>query len=191
MLRLTLAHNQRIHDSGLKTKNYDKGMNRFIHTFDPDVEMSATVAAYICSYVDHGWGVYCTQEIRRCLLLDTVYVSSAEEAFWTALSTWAAFQPRAAMPRKEPGRVFYPNDFFHVVEKYWHYLHCLDQHPDFSNHSDYCQHMMAQFSQAISGVPRLDEFQLKPLAEADEAGTRISEEAAISRLRPIQDGLDY
>jgi hypothetical protein len=40
-------------------------------------------------------------------------------------------------------------------------------------------------------MPRLEDFEPKPVAEATKADTEISEDAAISRIRPIQDGLDY
>jgi hypothetical protein len=50
--------NQRISDAGLKTRNYDKGLDRFIRKFDPDVEMSATMGIFRGQYSDHGWAVY-------------------------------------------------------------------------------------------------------------------------------------
>jgi hypothetical protein len=111
--------------------------------------MCATVAVYSGRYNDHGWAVYDTQASRHCRLLYTAYWLSDEEAFWTAVSAWAIFQPRAAKPRQEPGKVYYPNEFSPTVEEYCDYLHCLDQQPDFSSQSPYRQHSMRLFSQAI------------------------------------------
>jgi hypothetical protein len=35
------AYNERIRESGLRTQNFAKSLDRFIRKFDPDVEMSA------------------------------------------------------------------------------------------------------------------------------------------------------
>jgi hypothetical protein len=56
-----------------------------------------------------------------------------------------------------------------VFEKYWDYLPYLDQHPDFSNESPYCQHCMSLFSQAICAVPKNDTFVPKRAAEATKS----------------------
>jgi hypothetical protein len=62
---ITQAFNLRVRDSGLKTQNYDKGSDRFVRKFDPEVEMSATMAVYSGRYSDHGWAVYVTQKKLR------------------------------------------------------------------------------------------------------------------------------
>jgi hypothetical protein len=87
--------------------------------------------------------------------------------------------------------VFYPNEQSHVFEKSWDYLPCLDQHPDFASESQYSQYHIKLFSQAVSAMVDLADFEPKPTAEAEQIDMKISEDAAISRLRPIQDGLDY
>jgi hypothetical protein len=191
MLQSAPGYNLRIRDTELKRQNYGKGPDRFVRKFDPDVETSATISLYDGRYGDHGWAVYGTQESRCCCLLGTTCGLSPEEIFWTALSAWATFQPRAAKPPQAPRNLFYPNEFSQTMENYWDSLHCLDQHPDFSNQSDYCQRHMSLFSQAISSMPRLDNLEPKPVAEATQADVDISDDAAISRLRPIQDGLDF
>jgi lipopolysaccharide biosynthesis protein len=71
----------------------------------------------------------------------------------------------------------------HVFEKYWDYLPCLDQYPDFASESQYTQYHMKVFYQVISVMDHP--------AEAKKTDIEISEHAAISRLRPIQDGLYY
>jgi hypothetical protein len=114
-----------------------------------------------------------------------------EEAFWTALSAWATFQPRQTKPREDPGQLFYPNEYSHVFEKDPDYLPCLDQHPGFKNESQCSQYHMILFSQALSGMSDQAAFGSKPAAEAKQTDIEISEDAAIFRSRPIQDGLDY
>jgi hypothetical protein len=107
---------QRILNAGLRTQNYDKGLDKFVRKFDPVEEMSATVAVNSGWQGDHGWAVYFKQGARRCLLLETVDGLSSEEALWTALSSWATFSPRLAKPRQFPGRLFYPNEALHIIQ---------------------------------------------------------------------------
>jgi hypothetical protein len=80
------AWNQRIGDSGRKTQNYDKGLERFVRKFDPDQEMEATIAIAKQIHRDHGLAVYFTQQRRRCLLLGTIYGHTDEEALWYTFS---------------------------------------------------------------------------------------------------------
>jgi hypothetical protein len=76
-----------------------------------------------------------------------------------------------------------------VFEKYWNYLPDLAQHPDFASESPFCQEQMNRFSSALSTMD-LSEFQPSVAAEAKQSDLETAEDAAISRLRPIQDGLD-
>jgi hypothetical protein len=87
--------------------------------------------------------------------------------------------------------LFYPNEFSHVFEKYWDYLGCLDQHPDFESESLYSQYCMTLFSRELSGMATQGTFELRSSAEAKEGDVLAAEHAAVSRLRPIQDGLGY
>jgi hypothetical protein len=50
---------------------------------------------------------------------------------------------------------------------------------------------MMLFSQALSGMAFQDFFEPRLAAEAPQKDIGASEDAAISRLCPIQDGLDY
>jgi hypothetical protein len=106
-LPMVTAYSLGIRESGLKTQNHDKGMDRFVREFDPDQEMSATVSISKVCHCDHGLAVYCKQGSRRCCLLDTMFGLTEEEAPWTALSSWATYQPRRAKPRNDSGRVFH------------------------------------------------------------------------------------
>jgi hypothetical protein len=109
---------------------------------------------------------------------------SDEEAMWTSLSAWDNFQPRQARPRSESGELYYPDEFSHVIEKYWNFLPALDQQPEFPQETSYCQEHMIKFSAALS-KSRLDEFQPNPVAEAKQVDVEIAEDAAVSRLLPI------
>jgi hypothetical protein len=52
---------------------------------------------------DHGCTVYFTQGSRSCLLLDTTYGLTDDEALWATLENRAKFQPRKRLARKAPG----------------------------------------------------------------------------------------
>jgi hypothetical protein len=105
--------------------------------------------------------------------------------------SWATFQPRQAKRRESPGYFFYPNESSHIFEKYWDCLSSLDQHPDFAGESPYCRYHMILSSHALSAMPGEDAFDTRPVADAKKSDVEISEDAGVSRLRPIQDGLDY
>jgi hypothetical protein len=65
-----------------------------------------------------------------------------------------------------------------------------NRHLDFANESEYTRYCVSLFSQGLSGMAE-GAFELKPSAEAKEEDFEISEAAATSILRPIQDGPDY
>jgi hypothetical protein len=53
---------------------------------------------------------------------------------------------------------------------------------------------MASLALALSGLPHQEEFRPEAYAEKpdyEQSDIRIAEDGAASRLRPIQDGLDY
>jgi hypothetical protein len=50
---------------------------------------------------------------------------------------------------------------------------------------------MMLFSHAISAMPGEDTIEPRPADDAKKSDVEISEDAAISRLRSTQDGLDY
>jgi hypothetical protein len=116
---------QRVQEATLKTQNYDKGFDKFVRKFNPKEEMEATMFVALGCREDHGWAVYCTQGSRRCLILDRVHGLTDDETLWTALSVWASFQPRKAIRRRNPGKLYYPTEASHVFEKYWDCLTCM------------------------------------------------------------------
>jgi hypothetical protein len=109
--------NTRIFEAGLRTQNYDKGCDRFVGKFDPDTQVSAIIAIEKGAHFDHGTAIYFTQEKLRCLLLDTLYGLTDDEALWYTLQSWAKFQSRSLKPRKDPGQLFCPAVYSHVFEK--------------------------------------------------------------------------
>jgi hypothetical protein len=120
--------------------------------------------------------------------MDTVYGLTDEEVIWTAMACWALLKPRDDSPRKYPGRLYYPAQFTHVMEKYWTHLFDLPSHPSFSSESNICKERMTIFSQALRSFKRTKNWQPQVDAEAPEKGLRIAKEAARSRVRPIADG---
>jgi hypothetical protein len=80
------AYNLLIHEAGLKTQNHDTWFDCFIRKFNPEEDMSVTLAVVSGDHGDHGLAVYCAQGSRRCCLLDTTYGLSDEESLWTGLS---------------------------------------------------------------------------------------------------------
>jgi hypothetical protein len=125
---------------------------------------------------------------KRCLLLDTVYGLTDDEAIWTAMACWAVFKPRDEQPRKYPGRLYYPAQFSHIMEKYWSHIFDLPSHPDFVTESEISNKRMTIFSQALRSFKRTKNWQPQVDAEAPEKGLRIAQEAAVSRVHLIADG---
>jgi hypothetical protein len=182
-----VAANGLILDSGLRTQNYDKGLDKYVRKFDPAEESSAVVAVHTGWQSDHGWAVAFKHGFSRCLLLDTVDGLSDEEALWTALSAWATFQPRFSKPRQFPGKLFYPDEASHVLEECWNHLDDMSTLPGFSGKSPICQAAMLAFSEGLSKLSH-ESWAPLPTAEAPEKLAKIANDAAISRLRPIADG---
>jgi hypothetical protein len=112
-----------------------------------------------------------------------------DEALWTAMGAWETLQPRKASQREDPGQLFCPIEASRVFERYWHHLPCLDHHPDFASEPPYFQQQTTKFSHALAEM-NLDSFIPRLAAEAKPSDLRIAEDAALSRLLPIQDGPD-
>jgi hypothetical protein len=184
----TKAVHERILETAVRTQNYDRGLEKFVRKYENLEAMSATLAIQDGWQGDHGWAIFVKQGPKRASLLDTVDGLSMEEVFWTALACWAIFKPRSESVRKFPGRIYYPDQFSHIVQKYWNHLFCLPSHPDFAKESLICQERMTIFSEAMRKFKRTKNWAPQPCAEAPEKGLRIAQEAAQSRVRPIADG---
>jgi hypothetical protein len=181
------AIHKRILESGLRTQNYDKGLDKYVRKFDPTEESSAAVSIHTGWQGDHGWAVAFKQDPRRCLLLDTVDGLTDEKALWTALSAWAMFQPRLSKPRTFPGKLYYPDEASHIVHECCDHLDDMSSSPGFSGKSPICQAAMLAFSEGLSKFV-LNLWAPQPTAEAPEKLAKIADDAAISRLRPVADG---
>jgi hypothetical protein len=151
--------------------------------------MEVTIAMAKGVHQDRGLAVYTTQQKRRCLLLGTIYGHTDEEALWCTLMSWPCLQPRRKRPRQNPGQLFYPAEYSHGFEKYWDYLDNLEEHPEFDQESEFTRGCMKHFSSALSGLDLVD-FTPRVSAEAKQSDLETVEDAAVSRLRPIQDGTD-
>jgi hypothetical protein len=92
--------------------------------------------------------------------------------------------------RKPAVCLYYPAEFSHIFEKYWNHLPNLYEHPDFTSETPFCQEQMNRFSEALSTMDLSD---LQPLVSAEALAKNVEtvEDAAISRLRLVQDGLDF
>jgi hypothetical protein len=185
---LILAAHKTVLEAGLRTQNYDKGMDKLVRKFDPDEEMSATVAVHSGSQGENSWSVHFEQGSRRCLLMDTVDGFQPEEVLWTALSAWVWFNPRLNMPRKYAGRLYFPDEATIIMTDCWNYFGNLSALPGFSEKTPICQQEMTRFSEGLRRLKDRETWQPQPTAEAPGKSARIAEDAAVSRLRPIPDG---
>jgi hypothetical protein len=182
------AIHARLLETAARTQNYDRGLDKFVRKYENLEAMSATLAIQRGWQGEVGWAIFMKQGSKRCLLLDTTYGLTDDETIWTAMTCWAAFKPRDEMPRKYPGRLYYPAQFSHIVEKYWSHFFDLPSHPDFTAESDVCKDRMAIFSQALCTFKKTKNWHPQVDAEAPEKGLRIAKEAATSRVHLIADG---
>jgi hypothetical protein len=89
------AWNTAILEAGLRTQNCDKGFDRFIGKFNPDLPMAAVMAIEQGKHSEFGTAILFTQENKRCLLLDTLHEISEEDALCATMLSWARFQTQA------------------------------------------------------------------------------------------------
>jgi hypothetical protein len=106
------------------------------------------------------------------------------------MQAWANFQPRSAKPRIDPGQLYYPVEFTHVVEKYWDVLNDPISHPESHKESDHIKSSMSELASALSST-FLESWEPQVDAEASEKSCRVSHFGALSRRCPIQDAADY
>jgi hypothetical protein len=151
--------------------------------------LSALIAIEPGAHSDHGTAISFTRDKRRCLLLDTLYGLSDDEALWYTLQSWAKSQPRLARPRSEPGELYFQAQYTHVFKKYWNSLNDPVKHPE-CNETEFAKDAMTGFASALANMD-LSSFIPLPDAEAPEKSCRIAQTAALSRRCPIQDATDY
>jgi hypothetical protein len=66
----------------------------------------------------------------------------------------------------------------------------LEEHPEFCQETSFARECMKRFSSALSALD-LKDFTPQVAAEAKQSQVETAEEAAISRLCPIQDSFDF
>jgi hypothetical protein len=101
------------------------------------------------------------------------------------MQAWAKFQPRSAKPRIDPGQLYYPAEFTHVVEKYRDVLNDPISHPDSSSESDHAKSSMSEMASTLSSM-FLESWEPQVDAEASEKPCRVSHNGALSRRCPIK-----
>jgi hypothetical protein len=174
---------------GLASAPYRVGTGKFAAQFKPGKPYSATIAIEKGVHDDQGAAILFEQSNRRCLITRRVYGISDENTFWTVMKDWAQFQPKLAKPRVDPGTLFYPAEYSHMIELYWDYLDDPTKHPDVSPTASYYA-SMSSYSQAVSSMD-FSSFTPQPDVEASEKSQRVSQSAALSRRWPVQDATDY
>jgi hypothetical protein len=92
-------------------------------------------------------------------------------------------------PRSDPGQLYYPAQCTHVFLKYWDYLNNPTSRSDCSE-SVFTKDAMSEMASALSNM-NLSSFEPMVDAEASDKSCRIASNAAVSRLCPIQDAVDY
>jgi hypothetical protein len=100
------------------------------------------------------------------------YNHSTEEVFWEAMTA-----------------LYYAAEASHVMEQYWDCSGNHDEHPTLSTESQYTQQKMCSFSVGLGKFTCGPEFH--PSVDASKRAQDRAEDAAFSRLRPIQEGQDY
>jgi hypothetical protein len=181
--------NKDIFIAGLATQPYGIRLGKFTAKFRPSEPYSATIAVEKGVHDDHGTAIYFEQGARRCVLTRRVYGISGEDARWYVMKDWAQFQPRLLKPRSEPGLLYYPPEYGHIFEKYWDVLNDPTQHPD-QDMSSHSRDSMKAMADALSRMD-VSDWIPQPDTEVSEKSQRIARTAALSRRRPIMDGVDY
>jgi hypothetical protein len=181
--------NKEIFVKGLSTQPCGSGLGRFTPKFKPNVPYSATIAIERGTHDEFGTAIYFEQEDRRCLLTRRIYGISGEDTFWYVMKDWAEFQPRRSKPRTNPGQLFYPTEFGHLVEKYWNVLNDPAPHAD-QDTSAHSRNSMVYMARALR-LMNCNEWTPQPDVDAPEKAQRISRTAALSRRCPIMDAHDY
>jgi hypothetical protein len=184
------AWNKVIFDSGQFIKPYDKGFDRLVTKFKLGRPVSAIIAIEKGCRHDHGTSILFQQDTQRCLLTDTLYGLSDDEALWFTLQSWAKFQPRKLRPRSDPGQLYLPSAASHIFEKYWSHLNEPLSHPGSAQESEHVKDSMYEVAKGLSDMD-LSQFTPLPDVESDEKSCRIATQAALSRRCPIQDAADY
>jgi hypothetical protein len=165
------AWNKIILKAQLETQHYERGFDRFVSKFDPSSPLTATIAIEPGCHFDYETGIFFEQDKRRCVLSETLFGLTPDEALWYTMQSWAKFQPRLNKPRLVPGQLYYPAVYSHVFEKYWDYLNDPLQHPDCSE-TDHTKNSMHEMASALSSMS-LQGWEPLGESEAPEKSSRV------------------
>jgi hypothetical protein len=139
-------------------------------------------------YGEKGWAVFVQQGGHGCILSGCIHDRPLADAMWEALSVWADFEPRSGLPDSHEEWLFVPEGFACEMEEAWDHLEDLDKRPCFSKLLGCCRKTMRDFS---LGFRKFATPFLGPVVDSPVGFQSYARAAAISRLRPVQDGLDY
>jgi hypothetical protein len=129
-----------------------------------------------------GWNVFMQQGNHR-------HNRPKEEATWEALSIWADLGPILNHVKEHEEILFFPEELRHEPEQTWDCLSNLAKIPSFSKLSDIRRKAMKGFCLRFRkfAIPATSE----PAGEARPRLQSYARAAAISKLWPVQDSLDY
>jgi hypothetical protein len=178
-----------VFDASLVTQPYMNGLGKFMAKFQPDQPCSATIDIERGCHLDHGTAIFFEQGTRRCALCDTLFGLTDDEALWFTMYKWAEFQPWKCRPRQDPGLLYYPAEYTHILQKYWNVLNDPVTHPD----CDETDHTKASMRYMSKHLESMDLSAREPQVDADapEKSYRVAHIAALSRRSPIQDAADH
>jgi hypothetical protein len=176
--------------AGLASQPYGAGLCKFTAKFDSEEPYAATIAVEKGVHDERATAVFFEQGVHRCLLTRRIHEATADEALWLAMKDWAEFQPKRSARRRDPGQLFYPAEYTHVIQKYWDVLNDPLQHPDSREETDRTKSFMQDMAAALSEMD-VSNLEPQPSDVAPEKSQRIAHDGALSRRYPIQDSVDY
>jgi hypothetical protein len=175
--------NQVTFENGLSSAPYRSGIGKFAAQFKPEKPFAATMAIETGIHGEHAIAILFEQKTRRCLLSERYLSDSDVDTFWRAMKLWEEFDPRAAKPRTQAGRLYYPAVYSHMVEQYWDFLHA-PTNKQAREDKDMGKYVSAAARLTFSENMLVD-------AEAPEHSLKVASAGAMARRYPIQDAQDY
>jgi hypothetical protein len=186
--QMVMAVKTQIGAEGLRAKNVDKGFNRFIRHFRSLEPIAAALWVEDGPYGEFDWAGHMQQGSRRCLLAACVFRRTNEEATRAALATFANFEPIHGKARRYQAIVFFPEEFTLELAGTWAKFADVGHISRFAGFSEDRRNSSSDFAAGPNEF--ISQPTLLPVSEALPKHETCARGAAISRLRPVVDGLD-
>jgi hypothetical protein len=138
---------------------------------------------------EKGRAVFMQQGNHRCILSGCIYDRSLEDATWEALSVWAEFEPSPGRPKQHKEILFFPETLTHEMELAWNQNRQLGKTNRLQSAVRILSHTHSRLLAALPEV--CDTTVSRPVVNAPQRFQSYARAVAISRLRPVQDGLAY